>query len=365
MLECVSQGIRGPRWRRWKLNVMVLALMTCAYGWGRYGTEPRAAAQQPPAKLPPMNTQTLPLPAGLDSSQRWVAVMFGNIPITREDFGEYLIARHSDKLELFVNKRIIEHSARQRGIEVTDAEVDVALTEDLKNMQVSLKDFVDKILKKYEKTLFEWKEDVVRPRLAMTKMCKDRIQITEDDFRKAFEAYYGEKIECRLILYPTGEEKQALHQYADLRKSDEDFDRVAKLQASPTLAATGGRITPIGRYTTGNEELEKEAFSLQPGEISKLVGTPEGTVVLKCVGRKPADATKNLEAERPKLEKEIRDKKTQMEIPKLFKELQDQAQPKLFIRKQTTQADLEREVAKELQSGVVPASATGPKPPSK
>jgi hypothetical protein len=337
-----------------------------AYGWGRFGAEPTAAAQQAPGKLPPVSGQPLQTPAGHDYSNRWVAVIYNNIPVTREEFGEYLIERNSDKLELLVNKRIIEHGARQRGIEVTDAEVEAALVEDLKGMQVSLKDFVEKILKKYEKSLFEWKEDVIRPRLAMTKMCKDRIQITEDDFRKAFEAYYGEKIDCRIILYPTGEEKQALNQYADLRKSDEDFDRISKLQASPTLAATGGRITPIGRHTTGNEELEKEAFSLQPGEMSKLIGTPEGTVVLKCVGRKPADTTKTLEAERAKLEKEIREKKTQMELPKLFKELQDQAQPKLFIKKPMTQANLERDVAKELQpGGVVPAGGIMPKPPSK
>ncbi len=111
----------------------------------------------------------------------------------------------------------------------------------------------------------------------------------------------------------------------------------------------------------------KSVHTLQPGDISKLIGTPEGTVVMKCVGRKPADTTKKLETERVRLEKEIRDKKTQMEIPKLFKELSDQAQAKVFIKKQQTQADLEREVAKELQpnNGIVPAGGFPNKPPSK
>jgi hypothetical protein len=363
VLTSREEWVELARRLRWKAGIV--ALMLLAYGWGRYGRDPHAQAQQPPAKLPANLSQTPAAPAGSESTQRWVAVIFGNIPITREEFGEYLIGRHSDKIELLINKRIIEHACRQKGIEVADAEVEAALAEDLKGMQVSLKDFVEKILKRYDKTLFEWKEDVIRPRLALSKMCQDRIQITDEDFRKAFEAYYGEKIECRIILYPTGEEKQALNQYAELRQSEENFDRISKQQASATLAATGGRIAPMGRHTTGNEELEKEAFSLQPGDVSRLIGTPEGTVVMKCVRRHPADTSKKIETERAKLEKEIRDKKLQLEIPKLFKELHDQAQVKCFIKKKMTEAELERDVARQLQGGVMPAGALAPKPPSK
>jgi hypothetical protein len=137
--------------------------------------------------------------------------------------------------------------------------------------------------------------------------------------------------------------------YADMRKSDEEFDRLARQQASPTLAASGGRIRPISRHSTGNDELEKEAFSLQQGELSRLIGTPEGTVVLKCVRRIPPDATKKLETERANLQKEIMDKKVQQEIPKIFTELREQAKAKLFLKKSTSQDQLEREVTQELQ----------------
>ena len=138
--------------------------------------------------------------------------------------------------------------------------------------------------------------------------------------------------------------------YADMRKSDEEFDRLARQQASPTLAASGGRIRPISRHSTANDELEKEAFSLQPGELSRLIGTPEGTVVLKCVRRIPPDKSKKLETERANLQKEIMDKKVQAEIPKVFAELREQAKPKLFLRKSTTQEELERAVKQELQA---------------
>lgn len=341
-----------------------LGLLALAFCWGRFGALPQATALPPDS--PPKAGAPPAAPAPSDPSseyaRRWVAVINGNIPITREEFGEYLIARHSDKLELMVNRRIIDLACKQKGVEVTGAEIDAALAADLKGLQVNQKDFIDQVLKKYHKTLFEWKEDVIRPKLALAKLCRARVQVTDKDLQDAFEAYYGEKVDCRLILFPREEEKIALNTYGELRKSDEDFNRVAKQQASPTLASTGGQIKPIGRHTTGNEELEKEAFSLQSGEISRLIATPEGIAVLKCIKRIPPDKTKTLEKERPALEKEIIEKKIQAEIPKLFQELREQAQPKLFLKVTTTQADLERDVRRDLKSA---APTTGPRPPTK
>jgi hypothetical protein len=358
----MSRRLPGRGWRRATTTVGVLGLAVLAFCWGRYGASTEAKASPPGAK----ESATPPAPpeASGDYARRWVAVVYGNTPITREDFGEYLIARHAEKLELLVNRRIIEHACKETGVEVTAGEVEAALAEDLKGMgNISLRDFVSKVLSRYNKSLYEWKEDVIRPKLAMSKMCRSRVQVTDHDLRDAFDAYFGEQVDCRLILFPKGEEKHAMAAYPDLRKSDEDFNRIAKQQASAQLASTGGQIKPIGRHTTGNEELEKEAFSLQPGEVSKLIGTPEGTAVLKCIKRIPPDQGKKLENERPALEKEIVEKKIQMEIPKLFKELRDQAQPKLFLKKYTSQDELEQEVRRELQTGDrMPALAPAHKP---
>jgi hypothetical protein len=331
-----------------------------AFCWGRYSSPSPVAAAPPGAKEPAPPT---PPEASGDYAHRWVAVIRGNLGITREEFGEYLIARHAEQLELLVNKRIIEVACKEKGVEVTAGEVDAALAEDLKGMgNISLNDFVTKVLARYHKSLLEWKEDVIRPKLAMTKLCRARVQVTDQDLRDAFEAYYGEKVDCRLVLFPKDREKDAMLMYADLRKSDEDFNRIARGQATPSLASKGGEIQPIGHHTTGNDELEKEAFSLQPGEVSKLIGTPQGTVVLKCVKRIPADTSKKLEAVRPALEKEIIEKKTQLEIPKLFKELQAEAKPRLFLKKYTTQEELERDVRRDLQADGVPDLAPARKP---
>jgi hypothetical protein len=346
--------IRG-NWRPLATRLGYLGLALLAFGWGRYMSLSEVMAAPQVAKP---GAGPAPAPASSDYDRRWVAVINGNVPITREEFGEYLIARHGDQLELFVNKRIIEYACKQRGIEVSPAEVEAAFAKDLKGMNVNAKDFEEKILQKhYHKTLLEWKEDVIRPKLSLSKMCQDRVHVTDQDLKDAFDAYYGEKVDCRLVLFPS--ERDALAQYADLRKSDEDFDRVATHQANPQLAAVGGRIRQIAHHTTGNDDLEKEAFRLQPGEVSKVIGTPDGFAVLKCNKRIPPDDKKKLADVRATLEQEIIEKKTQIEVAKVFKELKDQAQPKLFNQKHTTEDDLIRDVKQELQ-GLTPSDAHAP-----
>ena len=75
------------------------------------------------------------------------------------------------------------------------------------------------------------------------------------------------------------------------------------------MAATAGKIRPIARNTTGNDELEKAAFALQPNEVSPVIGTPEGLIIVKCDKRIPADTTINLESVREKITAEIIEKK--------------------------------------------------------
>ncbi|MCS6851107.1 MAG: peptidylprolyl isomerase [Gemmataceae bacterium] len=271
--------------------------------------------------------------------------------MTREVLGEYLIARYgAAKLPLLVNHRIIDLACQQAGIEVTNAEIEAALAEDLGRLSVNQKDFVEKILRQYNKTLFEWKEDVIRPRLQLGKLCRQQVRVEEEDLKKAFEAHYGEKVECRIIMWPRHEEKIALKEYEALRDSEEAFEHKATHQASGQLSATGGRIAPFGRHTTGNEELEKEAFRLQPGELSRLIGTPEGFVVLKLVRRIPADDKVKLADVRSKLEAEIIEKKVQMKIRDVFNELSAKANPKLFLKDHDKESDIIREVQTELQS---------------
>jgi len=345
-------------WRRMLFAAGFAGVTVLAFVWGRQGGLSQAKAT-PPGGDP----FTSPLPmtpvSNSDYGRRVVAYIYNNIPITREDLGEYLIARvGAERVDYLVNHRIIERACEARGVQVTDAEIDAQLQEDVKAMNISVADFDTKVLKRFNKTLFEYREDVLRPKLALAKFCRDRVTVTSEDLKIAFEAKYGDMVACRMIVL--NDAKNALKVYEMVRDNDAAFDAEARAQFIPALGAKGGEVPPIHRHFA-DPRLEKEAFSLQPGEVSKVIELPDKTcVILKCVKHIPANTTKRLEDVQVALRKEIFDQKLAQQIPLVFAELRKQANPVIFLRKQATQEDLER-TTRQLLS---PTGATAPPPPT-
>src|SRR5262249_9892057 len=197
---------------------------------------------------------------------------------------------------------------------------------DLQSLKMTRKEFESRYLKESRMTLYEWKEDVIRPRLVMTKLCQGRVQVADEDIVKAYQAMYGAKVECQIIIWSKDQKEYALSVYPNIRSSPEDFDREARRQYAPNLAAAGGRIAPIARYSTDNQEMEEVAFALQPGEVSKPIEGKEGLMVIKCLRHIPPQ-NKKLEEVRAALEKDAFDKKLEVEIKQVFPELKKQARP--------------------------------------
>lgn len=349
---------RQPRRIRWRLVLVAggIALVICACLFRfRTGSGANALAQS-------SNPQTTEQVAGSapqapvstsEYSQQVVAYIYGQLPITREELGEYLIARMgAEKLELLVNKKIIEHACREKNIEVTAKEVEAALADDLRGLNVPLEDFINRVLKSYKKTLLEWKEDVIRPKLLMTKLVRDQVTYTEEELHMAYDAHYGEKVDGRIIFWPNGEYSQVMNMYPSIQNSEAEFIAKAKAQASPRLAARAGKLEkPIGHHTTGNDQLEREAFGLQPGEVTSVIQGKEGVVVFRCEERIPADTTVNFDAVKPELIKEVIERKTQIEIASTFAKLREQASPRLLLAGSRKTTD----IAAEVKSAMAPA----------
>src|ERR1700682_4461100 len=100
----------------------------------------------------------------------------------------------------------------------------------------------------------------------MAKLCQGRVQGTEEDLHQAFERHYGEQSEARILLSGNDQTKNVYKIFEQVRSSDEEFERAARSQPNPHLAANGGSIQPISRFS-GDDMIEKIAFSLQPGEV--------------------------------------------------------------------------------------------------
>lgn len=337
---------------------------------------------QPPAPAPAAGTPasatepTLVSPASKDYGSRPVAYIYGNIPVTRADLSEFLIARGGyEKVELLVNKMIIEEEAKKRNITVTPQEMEAALLEDLKGINVDKKDFVSVVLPKYGKSLYEWMEDVVRPRLLLTAMCKDRVEVAEADLRIEFERQYGEKRDVRVIIWPAGDDKKTiLKLWDEARKSDDEFIRLARQQANPALASTAGHIKPISRHLVADDKIvETTAFGLREGEVSQVIETRQGYMMMKLLRVVPPDENITFEKVKDALYKEVYDQKLTQEIPKQFAELQKAAAPMLLLKGPPSQWQFEqtnRQMAEQIRkekmeregSEVAPAGGTAPTP---
>jgi hypothetical protein len=273
--------------------------------------------------------------------RRVVAYIYGNIPVSREELGDYLIARGGyEKLELFVNKKIIEIEAAKRNLTVTSLEVDAGLAEDLRGMGISKDDFAKHILPRYHKTLYEWTEDVIKPRILLGKMCQDRVKVTEEDLNKAFLNRYGERRQAKVICWNREDLKAAQAGWDEARKGEVEFDRVARTQADSNLAASAGLIAPIGQFPDagalavkqGDEYCTKVLFSLKVGEISQLFQTSAGIMCVKCVAIIPKDETVKLEGKiRDDFQKEVYDRKLSATVPEYFAELKKVAQPNILL----------------------------------
>jgi parvulin-like peptidyl-prolyl isomerase len=329
-------------WRRLAVAGAAAGVVVLAFCWGRWGAE--ATAQPAPSGAGDVLPTTRVAQGQEYYARSPVAQIYNNVPVTREDLGEYLIARFgAERVEFLVNRRIMEQVCQQRGIQVTDAEVEAQLVEDLKNMNIArLKDFVDNVLKRFGKTLYEYKEDVIRPKLAMAKMVRPTVVVTEQDIKDGFEARYGEKVKCRMIVLPKGmsdRDKMAL--WEKVTKSDEEFDRAAKSQFIQALAYKAGEVPPVHKHF-GDPNIEQVAYRLKPGEVSQLFEMKQdGTgVILKCEGRVPADTTRRLEDERMALHREITEIKLAQEIPKVFQKLREQADVKVYLKEDKAQQDL-------------------------
>ena len=361
-LRCLLPNRKG--WMRILQFSFVIALAVLAFCWGRLYNPSRATATQPTnqAKKKP-SAPLIVENVNSATATMGVAEIYGK-KLTRQQFGEYLIARFGpERIQLFVHHKIIENACRKRGITVSNAEVEAQLVDELKKMNVpSLEAFTQHVLKRFGKTLYEYKEDKIRPTLALAKFCRHKVKVTEQDLAEAFEAKYGPKVQCKMIAFLKEEGTGKAQKVWEAIKLDPSkFDTFARNQMVQALASKGGEVPPIHKHF-GDKRVEKEAFSLKPGQISSILPMTDGTfVILRCEKHLPAakssDGLQNKNI-RLALYHEVYDKKLNDIIPKVFEALKNEADPSWYLEKrQDVEASLAQRVNMQLR-GSMPKAVT-------
>lgn len=334
--------------RKGLMALVMLGITVAAFYWGRLGVTSKLEAQQIGNRFNPVGQTSAP---ATDYSQRVVAYIYDNIPITRQELGEYLIARFGqERIDFLINRRLVEMACQGKNINVTDAEVEAQFREELKGFGANMtaKDFTNQVLKRFNKSLYEWKEDVIRPKLMLAQLCKPMVEVTQQDLLNAYEAKYGPKVQCRMIAFAK-QDRHTAETWAKISQSEEAFAEQARTQYIPTLSAKGGVIAPIHKHF-GDAKVEAAAFALKPGQVTQLMEMPDKNyIVLKCDKLIPADTNKSFDSVRLDLDKEMRDIKLAQKIPEYFAKLREQAHPRVLITNQVPQENLERNALRDLK----------------
>ncbi|HEX6985179.1 MAG TPA: SurA N-terminal domain-containing protein, partial [Planctomycetaceae bacterium] len=210
----------------------------------------------------------------------------GDAVVTYDQVAEEAMARYgTEVLDQLINRTIIEIACRQRGITVTEAEVEQEITNIAQEFGLDRSNWLQMLQAERNITPVQYKRDVIWPMLALKKLAGADVEVTESDVQKAFQRDYGPKVKARMIMMDNPRRMNEVWQKAnearaaagdDLAKAAAEFGRLAREHSmEPTSKALDGVIPPIRRHTgPENENVENAAFNLRPGEISGIVQLP-------------------------------------------------------------------------------------------
>lgn len=267
-----------------------------------------------------------------------VAATVNGMKILKRDVGEDCIARFgSEMLDTEINRMILMQSLKKSQMRVEQADInnEIALAaESLGHLNpdgtVNINDWL-KLMTNDDLSMVEFYiEDEVWPTVALKKLVQDNVTVTQEDMDKAFEANYGPRVEVLVIVHNDHRTALKVWNQASFNPTAEFFGKLAnQYSIEPASRNNYGEVPPIQKHGR-TPELEKEAFSLQTGEISKVTQVGEYWITMFCLGR-TAPVVTDFDAVKDELHKNILEKKLHLAMTEAFRSLRQEAQIDNFL----------------------------------
>ena len=261
-----------------------------------------------------------------------VAAVINDKKITVRELAEACIKRHGkEALDGTINRTLLKQACAKRKITITEKDLDREITRaaatavELKpDGSPDVEAWLALVTKQQGISVDIYRHDSVWPSVALKKLVGDKVQVTEEDLNKGFEANYGPRVRCRAIVLDDLRRAQQVWEMARSNPSKEYFGKLAKQYSiEPGSAALEGEMPPIQK-NGGQPVLEKEAFGLAKGELSGIIQVEDKFVILLCEGR-----TKPVEVDRAEVRDliydDIREKKLRLAMARHFRQLQQDA----------------------------------------
>ena len=292
----------------------------------------------------------------LYSQYEGIAAILNGQAISIRELAEICVQRHGkDVLNDIINRLIIEQAARRESIVITEQDIDREIWEMAFNHLPLLPDgapnieqWLRRATEETELSVPMYRKNVVVPVLALKRLTRPHVQVTEEDIQRSFEANFGQKVRCLAITFEAHNTRRAqeVWQMANRHRTEENFgDLAAEYSFDPDLRLGRGVLPPIARYW-GQPVLEREAFSLKPGELSQIILVDDLLVILFCVGYIDPSPVK-IEDVKVDLITDIFEKKQQMIINRYFERLREQAIVHNHLTGEIQNPGLERAIREE------------------
>jgi parvulin-like peptidyl-prolyl isomerase len=195
-----------------------------------------------------------------------IAVVNNQI-ISRQQLADECVARKGKEiLELLINRTLIDQALRAEKKEVTGADIDQEIDTVAQRYGISREGWLRTLDKERGISPVQYARDIIYPALALRKLSSNRVQVTGDDLRKAFEAQYGEKLRCRMIL--VNKQTTAIAIWEELHKNPGGFEKIAQEQSMDSASRSlGGLLAePITRHAYPQSLSDAAFYQLVDGD---------------------------------------------------------------------------------------------------
>ena len=261
-----------------------------------------------------------------------VAALLNGREISIKELAEICIQKHgTDVLNDMINRLLVEQAARREGIIITEQEIDTDIREmaakhlpPLQNGAPNIEHWLQKSMEETGLSIPMYRKNIVVPVLALKRLTRSHIHVTEEDIQRAFEANFGQKVRCLAIFLQDQRRALEVWNKANRHRTEDNFGSLAAEYSFDPESRQGRGVIPLIARNCGQPQLEKEAFSLKPGELSQILQIDEYHVILFCVGYMDPAPVK-IEEVKAALYDDMFEKKQQAIIARYFEKLYEQA----------------------------------------
>ena len=271
--------------------------------------------------------------AELSKQMPGVAATINGHKVLKNQVAEECITRYGKMmLEVEINRTLLVQELERSGMSVEQEEVTAEIeraAEQVKQRlpggEVNIDEYLAFVTGNDKSKVDFYIEDQVWPTVALKKLVADKVEVTDEDLQKGYDANFGPGVEVLAIVFQDQRSATKVWKMAAANPTPDYFGQLAhQYSIEPASKNNFGQVPPVKRFG-GQPELEAEAFSLSKNEISKVIQLGEHWAILFCKGRTNPQVA-DFDAVQDELYKNIHEKKIRLAMQDELQRVHQDAQ---------------------------------------